>query len=71
MADLSDLNYVSISEMSQDEAIGLIQQIRLSRRVPLKKAKKVLAKAKSKKSIPNVSANQAAKLLKILGGAEQ
>ena len=39
MANLESLNYESISDMSQDEAIELLRQIRLSRRTPVKKPK--------------------------------
>lgn len=65
MADLDDLGYTSISDMSQDEAIELLRQIRLSRRVPVKTTKKSTS---SKRKAPQVSAEQAAELLKILTG---
>lgn len=65
MADLDDLDYTSISDMSQDEAIELLRQIRLSRRVPVKTQQ---GKRKKTKKAPEVSADQAVELLKILGG---
>lgn len=63
MADLSDLNYKSITEMSSEEAISLITQIRFKRRMPAPKKTKKKAKA-----TPSVSASQAAELLKIIQG---
>lgn len=41
MATLESLGYRSISEMSHDEAISLIMQIRLSRRTQKKEPKPV------------------------------
>jgi len=68
MANLDDLNTTSISEMSPDEAIELMRKIRLSRRTPTTtKAKSTSRKAKAKK-LPPLSADNAAELLKILGG---
>ncbi len=64
MADLDDLNYHSITEMQTDEAIELLRQIRLSRRIPVKKVRTI----KKKLTTPTVNSNQAAELLKILGG---
>lgn len=66
MADLDDLDYTSISDMGNDEAIDLLRQIRLSRRIPLKKT--TSSTRKTKKTAPSVDAIQAAELLKILGG---
>jgi hypothetical protein len=66
MADLDDLGYKSITEMSVDESLELIRQIRLQRRVAATKPKK----KSSKKEAPEVNANQAAELLKILTGGE-
>ena len=66
MATLEDLNYKSLTDMSHDEALELIRQIRLSRRVPVKKISKT---TKEKlKPLPKVDADQAAELLRILGG---
>ena len=65
MADLNDLNYTSVSEMQVDEAIEMLRQIRLSRRVPVRKVKTTTKKSKQ---APKVNSNQAAELLKILGG---
>jgi len=69
MSDLSDLNHRSITEMDTDEAIELLRQIRLSRRIPMKKVSKVSkAKKPSVEKITNINADMAAEILKILGG---
>ncbi len=69
MANLDSLNYTSITEMSTDEALELIRQIRFSRRIPVKKVKKTTKTSRKKvKALPQVDANQAAELLKILTG---
>ena len=65
MASIEDLNHPSITEMQTDEAIELLRQIRLSRRIPVKKVKTI---SKKSKPAPKVSSNQAAELLKILAG---
>lgn len=64
MSTLDDLNLTSITDMNTDEAIELLRQIRLSRRVPVKKTKS----SKTKVKLPAVDAEQAAELLKILTG---
>ena len=66
MADLSSLNIPALRDMSKDEAIEHLRQIRLSRRTVKAKPKSVTKKAKAKK-LPPLSQNQAANLLKILG----
>jgi hypothetical protein len=63
MANLDDLDYTSISDMQTDEALELLRQIRLSRRIPDKVVRK---KASEKKQSTAVNADQAAELLKIL-----
>jgi len=67
MATLEDLDNTPITEMNPDEAIELLRTIRLSRRIPVKKITKKPTKAR-KKPAPDVSAEQAAELLKILQG---
>ena len=67
MADLDDLGYPSITDQSTDEALETIRQIRLSRRTPTAKPKKA-TKAKKKKEVPKMSANDAEEILKLLGG---
>lgn len=64
MADLEDLGFLSITEMSNDEQLELLRQVRLARRTPIKQVKTTT------KKIPTaaVNADQAAELLKILGG---
>ena len=64
MTNLDDLNYTSISDMQTDEALELLRQIRLSRRIPINTRKK---KA-TPKPATKVNADQAAELLKILTG---
>jgi len=71
MADIENLGYPSVSDMSSDEGIELLRQIRLSRRIPVKKnVKKAIKKKADAKKIKNVDANLAAELLKILGGQQ-
>ena len=67
MADLDDLGYTSILDMSNDEAIDLLRQIRLSRRIPEKKVTKASTTTKTK-TVTVIDADQATELLKILGG---
>lgn len=69
MATIDDLQIKSIADMTPDEAIEYLRQIRLSRRTPVKKTNKTSTATKiSKKPIPKVSASDAAELLKLLGG---
>jgi ribosomal protein S13 len=68
MADLNSLGIPALTDMSQDEAIEHLRQIRLSRRIPVKQQSTSTTKKKQKaKAIPKVSATQAANLLKLLG----
>ena len=64
MSNLEDLNYISITEMLPSEALELIRSIRMNRRIPSKPK----TKSKQTKKPPNVSQEDAIKLLKILGG---
>ena len=70
MADLNSLEYVSIIDMNNDEAIDLLRRIRLSRRIPNKKPK--AAKETTKQTTKKISAmldpSMAEELLKLLGG---
>lgn len=70
MADLKDLGNESITDMSQDDAIDLLRQIRLSRRIPVKSPKKKSTpkQARKQKKAPEVTGDMAAELLKLLGG---
>ncbi len=75
MADLDDLGYPSIIDIPTDEAIDLLRQIRLSRRVPDKprKAAKETTKQTRAKVAVAVDANMDAELLTLLnpsGGEE-
>ena len=67
MANIDDLDYESITDMPTDEAIELLRQLRLSRRIPVKKTTKSTSKKKAK-ALPPVDPNQAAEILKILKG---
>lgn len=64
MANLDSLDYTSILNMENDEAIETLRQIRLSRRIvkqnKLRKQKVTVT--------PKVSVDEAAELLKLLGG---
>jgi DNA replication protein DnaC len=64
MSNLDDLGIPSISEVSNDEALELLRQIRLSRRIPTKT--RIVTKKAEKAT---VSADQAAELLKLIMGA--
>jgi|GEM_PF-1090694 len=68
MADLESLGYPSIIDMSNDEAIDTLRQIRLSRRVPNKpkKAAKETKKQTTTRVVAAVDSNMAAELLKLL-----
>ena len=70
MATLDDLHIPSITEMSFDEAIEYLRQIRLSRRTMKPTKETTIKKIKEKASIPKLSAGQAADLLRILEGSE-
>ena len=70
MADLDSLGFKSIINMETDEAIDMLRQIRLSRRIPNKKPK--AAKETTKQTTKKISAmldpSMAKELLKLLGG---
>ena len=68
MADLDDLGYTSIIDMSNDEAIDTLRQIRLSRRVPEKPRKnsQETKKQTTKRVTAAVNPIMAAELLKLL-----
>jgi len=65
MTTLDDLKIPALTNMSSDEAIEYLRQLRLSRRVPVKSQKKSSPK---KKKETKMSAKNAQELLKILGG---
>ena len=69
MANLESLNYESISDMSQDEAIELLRQIRLSRRTPVKKPKttKTTSKSVAKKATKHLDKTSINELLDMIG----
>lgn len=68
MADLNDIDIPSITDMNTDESIELLRQIRLSRRIPAKRAIKNIKK--KVKSIPKINTDQASELLNILMGVK-
>lgn len=69
MANLEDFDYTSILDMSNDEALNTIRQLRLSRRVS---EKKTTTRASNKKTISKITesidSNMANRLLDIIGG---
>ncbi len=65
MADLDDLPIPSITDMSTDEAIDHLRQMRLARRQPHIPSTKSIKKKESK-AMPKMSADQAANLLKFM-----
>ncbi len=65
MATIKDLKIPSITDMSPDEAIEHLRQLRLQRRTPVKK--KTTTKKKQAK-VKKMTKDQAAELLKLLGG---
>jgi hypothetical protein len=72
MADLEDLGIPSIMDMSNDEAIEMLRQLRLRRRIPIKKtvSEKTIKRKQAAKATPSISKEQAAELLKLLGGSK-
>jgi len=66
MATLDDLNIPALTDMSVDEGIEHLRQLRLSRRTPVKKTKTTIKKAKAK-ATSKISTKQAQELLKLLG----
>ena len=70
MATIEDLNYRSLTEMSVDEAIEHLRQIRLSRRTPTKTVKKTKKSTTKKPTELKLSKDQAKRLLKQLEGIE-
>ena len=71
MANLEDLNYTSILDMSNDEAIDTLRQIRLSRRTEKKPSTKQTHKQITAKVTASLDANMAAELLRLLEGKDE
>ena len=70
MAQIDDLKIPSINEMSNEEAIEYLRQLRLSRRIPVKKQSKS-TKTKAKKApkpLPKPTKDDAIELLKLIDG---
>jgi len=68
MATIEDLNNPSITDMSADEAIEYLRQLRLSRRTPVKKqSTSTKAKKKQAKVAAKITKQQAKALLDLLG----
>jgi len=70
MADIDSLNYKSISEMSNDEAIELLRTIRLNRRVVKATTKKAKAQQKAV-TVSKLSDNQVDEVLAALMGGSK
>lgn len=71
MATIDDLDLQSISDMSQEEALEALRQLRLARRTPTKATTtrtQTRAKKEAKDPTKNLTPEQAAELLKLLGG---
>ena len=62
MSTIEDLNITKLTEMSTDQAIEFLRQLRLERRTVVKKVSTKKPSAKP----PKMSAEQAAELLKML-----
>ena len=69
MANLDDIETKSITDMSPDEAIEYLREMRLSRRTPTKKVKSKSTKNKisQSKAASKITKSDAENLLKILG----
>jgi hypothetical protein len=63
MANLDDLGFTSLTSKSTDESLETLRQIRLARRDPVKAPKTTTKKVK----LPELTAEQAANILKTLG----
>ena len=71
MATIDDLDLQSISDMSQEEALEALRQLRLARRTPTKSTvtrTQTRVKKEVKDPTKNLTSEQAAELLKLLGG---
>jgi hypothetical protein len=70
MAQIDDLEIKPITEMSNEEAIEYLRQLRLSRRIPVKKqTKSSTTKAKkAPKKLPKPTKDDAIELLKLING---
>jgi len=69
MATIDDLGKKSMADLSNDEALEMLRQIRLSRRTQKASSKKASAtKAKKTQKSGKITADQAKQLLKMLGG---
>ena len=66
MSTIEDLNYPSITDMSQDKAIEALRQIRLSRRIPTRKVSNKKTSKKASKKIPKINSSQAKNLLDLI-----
>ena len=66
--DLSDLLEYNFETLPYDKAIKLLEQVRLSRKIPVKKRSKTTkAKINKTKISKNITPEQALELLDILG----
>jgi len=71
MATIDDLPVQNFADLSQEEAFELLRQIRLSRRTSKGRKKRSSSKPKTTKPLKpaEMTPEQAAQLLKLLGGA--
>ena len=71
MATIDDLPVQNFADLSQEEAFELLRQIRLSIRTSKGKKKRSSSKPKTTKPLKpaEMTPEQAAQLLKLLGGA--
>jgi len=70
MATIDNLDLQSISDMSQEEALEALRQLRLARRTPTKATAtrtQTRVKKEAKDPTKNLTPEQAAELLKALG----
>jgi hypothetical protein len=68
MAQIDDLEIKPITEMSNEEAIEYLRQLRLSRRIPVKKQTKssTMKAKKAPKKLPKPTKDDAIELLKLI-----
>jgi|WetSurMetagenome_2_1015567.scaffolds.fasta_scaffold131625_2 hypothetical protein len=70
MANLDDLGFLSITDKSTIDNLETLRQIRLARRTPTRQAKSPTKPSTKKTKEPEVSAEQAARLLALLENSD-
>jgi len=71
MATIEDLDKISISEMSYDELVNILMEIRKSRRTPHNKSTKSTKKTKSKSINININDMDVESAMKLLEKLEE